>query len=108
MAHLQNKKWVYWLIKNSISIFQKYYTLKINNTDKLHSVQLLKRLFFQNDFDKGVLNWYNDYNKAVVNPLLAKVIICQKLATMSPKTWIGSKYGFYYASSKEDSYVGYV
>lgn len=81
---------------------------KLNNTDKLHSVQLLKRLFFQNDFDKGVVNWYNDYNKAVVNPLLAKVIICQKLATMSPKTWIGSKYGFYYASSKEDSYVGYV
>jgi hypothetical protein len=51
-------------------------------------------------------NYYNTYNKAIVNPLLAKIVICQKLETIRPDIWIGTTYGFLCLNILSNSYIG--
>jgi hypothetical protein len=86
-----------------------------NIKDHLHQLEIKKKLGFisdqdERDHDQTIIH-YNEYNKAIVNPLYAKIFIIQKLATLKPHEWIGSKFGYQIISSsssslEDESFIG--
>ena len=82
--------------------------LEEKKVDGLHQLAIKSKLNFKTPLEGNVSMQFNDYNKAIINPLFAKMILIQKLASLNPQKWIGSKYGYFFSSENEkDSYIGY-